>query len=360
MNLFRAEFKKFTLKFIKPMGTSRGVLHDHRVYILALIDKRNPQRFGLGECSPLPRLSIDHRPEFEEKLQDVCDLLNGEVAPQEIDLRDWPAIRFGLEAALIDFNSGGHRIFFLSDFTRGHKAIPINGLVVMADFETMRQQAFAKIAAGFTCIKIKIGAIGFENECRLLREIREQFPPAKIELRLDANGAFSPGEALDKLQILSQFGIHSLEQPIKPGQWQEMAKLCADSALPIALDEELIDCHTIAEKRNLLRAIRPHYLILKPTLLGGFAACEEWIKLAEDHGIGYWVTSALESNIGLNAIAQWTATLPISIPQGLGTGQLYHANFPAPLNVANGQLHYSDHRGGRLLRLADLELVERT
>ncbi len=367
MNPFRAEFKKFTLKFIKPMGTSRGVLHDHEVYILALIDQRNPRRFGLGECSPLPGLSIDHRPEFEEKLQDVCDLLNGDVAPQEIDLRDWPAIRFGLETALIDFSAGGHRILFLSDFTRGYQSIPINGLVVMADYETMRQQAFAKIAAGFTCIKIKIGAIGFENECRLLREIRQQHSPKKITLRLDANGAFNPGEAFEKLKLLSQFGIHSLEQPIQAGQWDEMARVCAASPIPIALDEELIDCHTIAEKRNLLRAIRPQYLILKPTLLGGFAACEEWIKLADEHGVGYWVTSALESNIGLNAIAQWTATLPViresgstsrTMPQGLGTGQLYRANFPAPLHLSNGQLTYAD-RGDRIIRLDDLELVER-
>lgn len=358
MNAFRAEFKKFNLKFVRPMGTSRGVLHERCVYILCLIDKSNPQRFGLGECSPLPQLSIDARPEFEEKLQDVCRLLNDVAAPHEIDLRDWPAIRFGLEAALIDFKSGGHRLLFLTDFTRGLQAIPINGLVVMADYETMLQLAFAKIADGFTCIKIKIGALDFENECRLLREIRKQHPPERITLRLDANGAFSPGEAFEKLQLLNQFGIHSLEQPIKAGQWQEMARLCAASPIPIALDEELIDCHTIAEKRKLLRAIRPPYLVLKPTLLGGFAACEEWIKLADEQGIGYWVTSALESNVGLNAISQWTATLPVTMPQGLGTGQLYHANFSAPLRVSAGRLTYSDQGGERMRRLADLELRE--
>ena len=358
MNPFRAEFKEFSLQFIRPMGTSRGVMHDHQIHILGLIGKRNPQRIGLGECSPLPGLSVDARPEFVEKLRDVCDLLNESTAPQEIDLRDWPAIRCGLETALIDFNSGGHRLLFLTDFTRGFQIIPINGLVVMADFETMRQQVFAKIAAGFTCIKIKVGTLDFEAECALLREIRAHHPPENITLRLDANGAFSPGEAIKKLQVLHHFGVHSLEQPIQAGQWEEMARVCAASPIPIALDEELIDCHTSAEKAKLLRTIHPHYLILKPTLLGGFAACQEWIALAEESGIGYWVTSALESSIGLNAISQWAATLGIAVPQGLGTGQLYRANFPAPLHVSNGQLAYSDRGAERINQLADLRLRE--
>jgi len=358
VNTYRSEFKKFTLKFIKPMGTSRGKLQDRQVYILCLIDRRNPQRFGLGECSPLPGLSPDARPDFEEKLRDICDLLNAGTAHDEIDLRDWPAIRFGLESALIDLNSGGHRLLFLTNFTRGLQTIPINGLVVMADYETMLQQAFAKIAGGFTCIKIKVGAMDFETECRLLREIRKYHPPEKITLRLDANGAFTTGEAQEKLQRLSGFRVHSLEQPIKAGQWDEMAKVCATSPIPIALDEELIDCHTPAEKAKLLRAIQPHFLILKPTLLGGFAACREWMALAEESKIGYWVTSALESNIGHNVISQWTATLNVAVPQGLGTGQLYRANFPASLQVNNGRLMYSAQGGARITRLTDLELRE--
>jgi o-succinylbenzoate synthase len=358
VNPFRAEFKKYTLRFVKPMGTSRGVLYDHHVHVLFLVDRKNPARFGLGECSPLPGLSIDARPEFAEKLTDVCTLLNTISAPHEMDLRDSPAIRFGLETALLDYNSGGHRLLSLSDFTCGRKSVPINGLVVMADYETMLQQAFTKIAAGFTCIKIKIGALDFDAELRLLREIRKHRASKKVSLRLDANGAFSPIEALDKLNALTPLEIDSLEQPIKAGQWPEMAKLCAASPIPIALDEELIDCHTSAEKKHLLRAIRPQYLILKPTLLGGFAACEEWMKLADEHGIGYWVTSALESNLGLNAISQWAATLPITRPQGLGTGQLYRANFPSPLFVESGQLKYSDSNGQRIVRLADLQLRE--
>jgi len=359
VNSFRAEFKKFTLNFIKPMGTSRGMLFDHDVYILALIDERNRGRIGLGECAPLTGLSIDARPNFSEKLKEICDALNTGTRPEDLDLTDWPSIRFGLEAARLDFQNGGRRLFFATEFTRGQRAIPINGLVVMSDVGAMLQQALAKIAAGFDCIKIKIGALDFEAECELLREIRKQYPADKIQLRLDANGAFHPDEALSKLQRLSEFGIHSIEQPIQPRHWQHLARLCEFSPIPIALDEELIGIQSVAEKQKMVQSIRPQFITLKPTLLGGLAASKEWIALAERLNIGYWVTSALESNIGLNIISQWTAIMPTNLHQGLGTGQLYAANFRSPLQVVDGQLAYSSSSSWQpFTSLSDLKLRE--
>ncbi len=358
MNLRRADFKKFTLKFIKPMGTSRGVLYEHEVYILALSSEKTG-RIGLGECAPLTGLSPDARPDLPEKLREVCEQLNASTSLSDLELTNWPSIRFGLEAARIDWENGGRRRLFETDFTNGEQTIPINGLVVMSDFNAMLQQALAKIAAGFDCIKIKIGALDFEAECELLGEIRKRYPSDKIQLRLDANGAFHPDEAIDKLQRWSEFGIHSIEQPIKAGQWSEMAELCARSPVPIALDEELIGIQTKSEKEALLKTIRPQFIVLKPTLLGGLAASKEWIKVADRLNIGYWVTSALESNIGLNVISQWTATTPTNMHQGLGTGQLYAANFRSPLQVVSGRLTYSSSSSWQpITSLSDLKLRE--
>ena len=339
MSRLRAQFKKFTLKFRRPMGTSRGVLHQRDTYLLA-VGEADCGALGLGECAPLPGLSPDARPDFERKLQEVCAALHAGEAPAGLDLTTWPAVRFGLEAALLDRQNGGRQRWFETEFTRGRQTLPTNGLVVMGDFDAMLQQAFEKIALGFDCIKIKVGALDFDAECELLAALRKRYPPEQITLRLDANGAFTPESALEKLERLSRFGIHSLEQPIRPGQWDELARLCERSPIAIALDEELIGLTDPAEKRELLRAVRPRYLILKPTLLGGLRAAEAWIALANEHGLGYWVTSALESNVGLNIISQWTSTRPVTTHQGLGTGQLFTANFPAPLRVERGHLTY--------------------
>jgi o-succinylbenzoate synthase len=353
---FQAEFKKFTLKFIKPMGTSRGVLHERDTFILGLKRPEN-SLLGLGECAPLTGLSVDDRPDFADKLQQVCHLLNRGLHPFDLDLADWPSIKFGLEAAFMDLENGGTRRLFKTGFTYGKQNIPINGLIVISDIENMLEQAFHKIQMGFDCIKIKIGAHDFEAECKLLSEIRKKVPHSQVEIRLDVNGAFKVDAALDKIGRLAEYGIHSLEQPIKPGQWQAMADICAKSPVPIALDEELIGIKILAEKEQLLKTINPQFIVLKPTLVGGLKASTEWISLANRLNIAYWVTSALESNIGLNIISQWASTLPLEMHQGLGTGQLFAANFPTPLAVSKGRLTYSpDHRCETLEDLSDLKL----
>ncbi len=359
MNHFRAEFKKFTLNFIKPMGTSRGVLYDRDIYILGLTYREAEGRIGFGECAPLKGLSVDDKPDFQNKLTEICGLLNNGALPSDLDLIDWPAIRFGLETALLDLQNGGKRCIFDTKFYRGLQSIPINGLVVMSDKEDMLNQAFRKIKHGFICIKIKIGALDFDDECAVLAEIKKTFPASQIQVRLDANGAFDAGTALDKLECLSEYGIHSIEQPTKPGQWQEMAKLCVQSPIPIALDEELIGCTDRAEKIEMLQAIQPQFIILKPTLLGGIGACCEWINIADSLNIEYWITSALESNIGLNIISQWTATLPIKMHQGLGTGQLFTENFRSPLRIINGKLiHAFKNKSEPIKSFVDLKLSE--
>ena len=351
----QADFKKFTLKFKKPMGTSRGILFARDIFILAL---RYKEKIGIGECAPLKELSIDDRPGFEDKLQEVCNLFNQDAIRSDLDLTDWPAIRFGLEAAKMDLQNGGRRLLFDNDFTKGTETIATNGLIVMADKEEMFSQILNKIKLGFNCIKIKIGALDFATECELLSEIRRKFPPEQIEFRLDANGAFEADSALDKLQRLTEFQIHSIEQPIKAGQWQTMANLCASSPIAIALDEELIGVLEPIAKEELLSTIKPQYIILKPTLLGGLKASMEWIDSARKLNIGFWVTSALESNIGLNVISQWVSTLNLSIPQGLGTGQLFTANFRSPLKIIDGQLTYAAVNGwDNLTNLADLKLT---
>jgi L-alanine-DL-glutamate epimerase-like enolase superfamily enzyme len=336
----KAGFKKHCLQFKTPAGTSRGILSSKNSWFIVVQDDEKPGVHGIGEAGILQGLSIDNPDEVEGKIIEVCKNINDFQFYLDEGLSRFPAIRFGLETALIDFNGNRNRVLFPSDFTNGQDSIEINGLVWMGEFDFMRKQIVEKIESGFSCIKLKIGAIGFDEEIELMKSIRNEFSEKEIEIRVDANGAFSFEDALEKLKILSDYQLHSIEQPIKQGQWQEMAKLCEISPLPIALDEELIGISTKDKKRKLLETIKPQYIILKPGLLGGFQQSEEWIEIAGKNNVGWWVTSALESNIGLNAIAQWTYTLGNKVPQGLGTGQLYTNNFESPLAIETGRLHY--------------------
>jgi o-succinylbenzoate synthase len=296
---------------------------------------------------------VDDRPDFEIHLNHLLQGLEGirfSIQPEELLLQvkeivpaQFPSMRFALETALLDLIHGGKRRIVPNDFYDKGTPIPINGLVWMGDREDMWKQIEEKLAAGFECIKIKIGAIDFDQECVLLELIREQFQSTDISIRVDANGAFSPKEAMQKLQRLASYEIHSIEQPIRQGNLKEMARLCADSPVPIALDEELIGIISLADKIKLLKTIRPQFIILKPTLLGGLLSTKEWITIAEELGIGWWITSALEGNIGLNAVAQFTATYVTDLPQGLGTGQLYHNNISSPLTISKGTLTYGKH-----------------
>lgn len=335
----QAKFHKHTLDFIIPSGTSRGVLQHKDSWFLSVWDEAKPDVVGVGECSIIPKLSIDDKPELEIQLAETCLHLNDLQASFHADLQDWPSIRFALETALLDLQTGGQKILFPSDFTQSKAAIPINGLIWMGDFDFMWYQAEKKFKEGFSVLKMKVGALDFEEEMYFIAQLRKYFP--KVELRLDANGGFPHDEALERLQTLAQYTIHSIEQPIKQQNIGKMAELCKKSPISIALDEELIGVHALNEKAQLLKDIKPQYIILKPSLLGGLQACDEWIAEAEKQNIAWWATSALESNIGLNAIAQWAFTKNSAMPQGLGTGSLYQNNIASPLEVKNGSLSYN-------------------
>ncbi len=329
----KAKIIPYELLFKAPAGTSRGVLKKKKSYFIVL--EENGVR-GIGECGILAGLSIDDRPDYERTLASTLEeWKNGSLDLNQ--MRDWPSIRCGWEMALKDLENGGKKLIFPSPFAEG-KAIQINGLVWMGEKKFMASQIEKKMQEGFNCIKLKIGAIDFDDEIRLLSFIRSRFTEDQIEIRVDANGAFSTPSAMAKLGELSKFNIHSIEQPIAIGQWSEMAKLCKTSPIPIALDEELIPVTNCDEREAMLRTIRPQYIILKPSLIGGFKSSEEWISLANQLDIQWWATSALESNIGLNAIAQWASSTGNSLPQGLGTGMLYTNNFHSPLKVENGHL----------------------
>ncbi len=332
----KAKYTTLDLQFKFPAGTSRGVLLDKPSSFLML---EKDGFTGIGECSTIPDLSIDPQETYIQKLDELCRLLNEGYDPSTIVLDDFPSIAFGLETALLDLEAKGSKILFPSAFTEGKVGIPINGLVWMGDKAFMQKQIREKIAAGYRCIKLKVGAIDFETELEILTGIRQQFSADEVEIRLDANGAFNPIDALQKLEKLATFGIHSIEQPIRQGQQDAMAELCRQSPIPIVLDEELIGVKP-ADKESILEKIKPAYIILKPSLLGGFRESEEWIRLANKHNIAWWITSALEANIGLNAIAQWTFTLNSSLPQGLGTGQLYNNNIPSALLIEKARLFY--------------------
>lgn len=337
----KASFKKYILNFKNPSGTSRGILRTKETWFLILEENG---KWGIGECGLFRGLSYDDVPEYEEKCNWVTENIHLGETELLKHLQNFPSIQFGVEQAFLSLRSNNPFQLFNSRFLKAQKPISINGLVWMGDKDFMHQQIEQKLKDGFSCIKMKIGAIDFDTEIALLKSIRERYSKEEIELRVDANGAFSTNEALSKLEVLSKLNLHSIEQPIKQGQWEEMQKLCKATPLPIALDEELIGVVDVTKKQELLHTIQPQYIILKPSLVGGFAGSNEWIEIAEKNHIGWWVTSALESNIGLNAIAQWTAILNNKMPQGLGTGALFTNNIDCPLEVQNGGLFYNNSK----------------
>lgn len=336
-----ATFQKYILNFKQASGTSRGVLRTKETFFL-FISKDGKE--GVGECGLFRGLSVDDRPDYEVKLEWLCQNIHLEIDFLLDELIEFPSIQFGLEQALLSLKSKHPFELFPSNFTKGKDAIPINGLIWMGSKEFMQQQIKEKLRAGFTTIKLKIGAIDFGAELELLKSIRKEFSKDEIELRVDANGAFNPNDALEKLKRLSDFDLHSIEQPIKQGQWQEMASLCEATPLPIALDEELIGVFDVTKKEELLLTIKPQFIILKPSLVGGFKSSADWIEISNKHNVSWWITSALESNVSLNAITQFTHSLNVKMPQGLGTGGLFTNNFDCPLEIKKGQIHYNNSK----------------
>lgn len=329
------------LHFKQPAGTSRGVYTERKIW---LVEMKEGERKGIGECAPLPQLSCDDIPHYAETLRMFCDQIEQTGVIDYQALRPYPSMLFGLESAWAQLHVNGSAKLFDTPFGRGEEGITINGLVWMGTFEEMYQRIEEKIQAGFHCVKLKIGAIDWEREISLIKFIRQHFTKEQIELRVDANGGFTPQEAMRKLEQLATYDIHSIEQPIKQHQWKEMACLCHETPLPIALDEELISINDTTSKIELLDTIRPQYIILKPSLHGGMHGSEEWIRLAQERSIGSWITSALESNIGLNAIAHFAAKMygpHISMPQGLGTGQLFTDNIPMPIEIRGEKLYFN-------------------
>lgn len=342
IKMIKSDIIPYELHFKQPAGTSRGVYTTRKVWYVKLSDVETGKT-GIGECAPLPKLSCDDIPEYETVLRQHCLSLEVNGAIDYESLRPYPSILFGIETAMQNLNSCNN-ILWDTPFSRGEEGITINGLVWMGDFDEMYKRLEEKMKSGFKCIKLKIGAIDFDKELQLLSHIRKHFSPEEIEIRVDANGAFSHSDAMDKINTLSQFNIHSIEQPIRQGQWDMMKILCKKTPLSIALDEELIGINNMEDKKLLLDTINPQYIILKPSLHGGIHGSEEWIRLAEERNIGYWITSALESNIGLNAIAQWTATQNHNLPQGLGTGLLFTDNIESPLFIDGDKLWYDTRR----------------
>lgn len=336
--MLKAEYEKLVLHFKRPSGTSRGVLTEKVSYLLRISDDHQPGVSGLGECSLIPGLSPDDVPGYEEHLQWVCQNIDQLQYRFHQDLLLFPSIRFGVETALLDLRKGGTQHLFDTPFAAGQAGILINGLIWMGNPAYMMEQVEAKLASGFTCLKMKIGAIGIEQELAVLRSIRSRYAATQLQLRVDANGAFTESQAMPVLEQLADLQVHSIEQPLAAGQWEAMARICQQSPVPVALDEELIGIYDASQRMEMLEAIQPQYIILKPSLLGGFQASQEWIALADLLNIGWWVTSALEANVGLNAIAQWTSTFNPSMPQGLGTGALYTNNVRSGLCIRGEQL----------------------
>ena len=333
----KASYQQYILNFISPSGTSRGILRTKETWFIIL---ESNGRKGIGECGLFRGLSADDRPDYEARIKWVCNNIGLGLDVLYKEMIEYPSIQIGLEMSFKSLENKNPFELYPSDFTKGINAIDINGLIWMGSKNFMKQQIIEKIQAGFNCIKMKIGAIDFDTEIELLKSIRKEFSSKDIELRVDANGAFKLSEALEKLKVLSELDLHSIEQPIKQGQIQEMARLCEETPLPIALDEELIGVFNVTDKQDLIQTINPQYIILKPTLVGGFYGSDEWIKIADSQNIGWWITSALESNVGLNAIAQYTYLKQNPLPQGLGTGSLFTNNFDCPLQVKNGKLHH--------------------
>ena len=334
----KATYHKYILEFKIPSGTSRGVMTHKETWFIII---ENDQKKGIGECGILRGLSCDDRPDYEEKLAWACANIHLGINQLWEALIEFPSIQFGIEMAFQSMASENPFLLFPSAFTNGLKSIPINGLIWMGNEAFMKQQIETKLAEGFHCLKLKIGAIDFDEEIKLLSQIRQNFTSEQVEIRVDTNGAFDKTEALNKLNQLSGFKLHSIEQPIQKNNTDSMSELCKTSPIPIALDEELIGVFSFDEKEQLLVKIKPQYIILKPSFVGGFRGTNEWISLAEKYQIKWWITSALESNIGLNAIAQWTFLKQNKMPQGLGTGALYTNNFDCQLEVSNGQLWFN-------------------
>jgi len=339
--MLKFEVASRTLHFLQPAGTSRGVYTTRKSWFVRVTDTEKPGYTGVGECAPLPNLSCDDVPDYEERLRQICTLVEtlGDI-PYNV-LRPYPSMLFGIETALMRLKARGD-IIYDTPFVHG-EGMAINGLVWMGNHDEMLRRMEEKVEKGFGCVKLKIGAIDFEYEMDLIKRLRNRFSEDTIQLRLDANGAFTPAEALGKLHRLASYGIHSIEQPIAQRQWGKMGELCRKSPIPIALDEELIGVNITEAKRQMLETIRPQYIILKPSLHGGIHGCKEWISLAESMGIGSWITSALESNVGLSAIAQFAAHIygcPAPMPQGLGTGMLFADNIDMPLKVEGDKLFY--------------------
>ena len=336
--MMRLAYAPYNLIFREPAGTSRGVMTHKLTYLIKIWDDSNPEKFGIGEAALFKGLSSEDNASYEYKL---IETLANVALGISTDLSEYSSIKFGLEQAIFDFSNGCKGIYFPSDFTRGEKEITINGLVWMGDFDKMICRINNKLQEGFHCIKLKIGAIDFSKEIEMIKHIRNHFDASVLEIRVDANGGFSMDNVIAVLDMLSKYGIHSIEQPIKQGNWDLMQFLCQISPIPIALDEELIGINATTKKEELLDMIKPKYIILKPALCGGFSGAEEWIKLAQERHIGWWITSALESNIGLNAISQWVATLNSNMPQGLGTGGLFTNNFQSPIYLEKEYIKYN-------------------
>ncbi len=328
----------YRLHFHRPAITSRSIMKTRTSWFL-LLDTESGKR-GIGECAPLEGLSKEYDDTFEEKIQAFVDEIN---LSQDLDPKyylHFPSFRFALETAIASAQAESPQVFFPGNFTKGKEGIRINGLIWMGTYQSMKEQITSKLNQGFSCLKLKIGAIRWQDELDLLQSIRRDFPPNRLELRLDANGAFAEEDAEIKLREAERFGIHSIEQPIEVGNREAMYRLCRKAIIPIALDEELLTCYQLEEKKQVLDDIQPQYIILKPGLIGGFDSSQEWISEADKRFIPWWITSALESNLGLNAIAQFSSNFNNKLPQGLGTGMLYSNNFSSPLEIEGEYLYY--------------------
>jgi len=349
--MMKSDYKKYVLQFTQPAGTSRGVYTQRTSWFIFVYDSDNPAQTGVGECAPLPGLSPELNANFTEKLDDICKNIEHYRKLTPTDLAEFPSVKMGLETAFPDYQNKGTKIFYRNAFTEGKRSIKINGLIWMGSPEFLDEQIRDKLNDGYACIKMKVGAIDFEAELSLIKKIRREYGAQDVEIRVDANGAFRPADTMEKLKALAALDVHSIEQPVKAGQHELLARLCKETPLPIALDEELIGIHSLGQKQDLINYIRPQYLVLKPSLHGGFGGCSEWIELAEESKTGWWVTSALESNIGLNAIAQWTSTLESRLHHGLGTGQLFANNFDSSLYLENTELKYDVNKTWELSAL---------
>jgi len=342
--MIKAKSELLEFKFQRPATTSRGTHSSKKVHFIILYHSDDPSIAGVGECSHFPGLSYDDVKGFKQKLAQTIDRINQGDYYTDNTLTEWPSINFGLETAWKDLRANGSKILYPSGFTDGKDSIWINGLIWMSDKNEMIRQIRQKLNDGFTCLKMKIGALDLREEIEVLKFIREHCSAEELEIRVDANGAFTRSESLEVLKILSEFHLHSIEQPIAAGHPEEMAKLCAVSPVPVALDEELIGKHSMTSRRKLIDTIKPQYLVLKPGLLGGLAACKDWITLAQEKETSWWITSSLETNIGLNAIAQWTYTLQNHIYHGLSTGSIYTNNIRSPLYLHGERLYYDPER----------------